>query len=477
MSDFTKDVITYVKTMICLDHSREEFLRMHGDTIYQLINDLLIGSTRHRGTLLGRKGVGKTILLNALCHAVQHFLPNLMILKISCDTEHGSLCHHICRKLGILDCSWTEIVSILEDSRRHMFVVIDEFQNSFNESFPNGEDFISQIHGLGGELCGRFHCILSGSSVNLRKLISAKLSREDAANRGFSRYKQMDLNETKFEAYTITPFLTKTNFESLVNHVEQKLNTVAVNRDTLYLDSGGFPSHVFGNIQRQRPCESYTIDLRDVENDSQKLEFLVALLKFVREQNFIVENDNEEDNSFQWTTMVPLHVVSPNIPVGTLYDLADEGYIQFNDVNPKRVGFYSPRIFMELLMRDKVHLCLTELVSLVHPHHMYQELAEATVAKLLMQCDKFWKSIHVSAQSYSRGFKLDPLILPEDESTQSEIVSVPRGILLREVLGAATQKDTDFCDGGRVWENPQISIKIGEIQSFVLRIGKNRFHV
>jgi hypothetical protein len=79
--------------------------------------------------------------------------------------------------------SWNDIIGFLQRIDRHIFIVIDELHLVYQTSFPRGENFIGELLLLDCESKGRFHCIITGSGSDLRKLVTAKMTLLDARKR------------------------------------------------------------------------------------------------------------------------------------------------------------------------------------------------------------------------------------------------------------------------------------------------------
>lgn len=100
-------------------------------------------------------------------------------------------------------------------SRENKFVlfIADELDSVFLSSYGavDGKQIIREIAEIGNTSQGRIHCIISGSSHQLRQLCFGKLPEEDRYN--FPNYVGINLNSTKFPAHWIHPFLGKSDFD------------------------------------------------------------------------------------------------------------------------------------------------------------------------------------------------------------------------------------------------------------------------
>ena len=134
---FAEELKGIMEQHLCLDESRSDFVINNGKIIFELVTNVLrdTKSTRHRIMLLGRKGVGKSTLVSELCNSAKLLLPNLLVLRLSCEElkkcgeQEAQLIYQICSLLGLWSSSsWNDIIGFLLRNDRHIFVVIDELQ-------------------------------------------------------------------------------------------------------------------------------------------------------------------------------------------------------------------------------------------------------------------------------------------------------------------------------------------------------------
>lgn len=108
------------------------------------------------------------------------------------------------------------------------------------------------------------------------------------------------------------------------------------------------------------------------------------------------DNDYFDDShsvEFTWTTLVSVDHVDANIQPAVLYEMADLGYLQYQDNEAiQSIGFYSPRIYLEMLLcSPRDGLTLAELMALRCPHGVYEKSAENVTASILMLAEQLWK--------------------------------------------------------------------------------------
>ena len=89
---FATEIVKRCKATLYVDSNRELFLVQNACTIYQLINNQLVNSTRHRCTLLGRKNIGKTLLLTTFSRCVEELVGDkVLTVRLSCDRDRRNL--------------------------------------------------------------------------------------------------------------------------------------------------------------------------------------------------------------------------------------------------------------------------------------------------------------------------------------------------------------------------------------------------
>jgi len=423
--EFSRGVELECLQHLMLDESRRQFVCEQAVTTYQLLTGRLVNSSRFRRCLLGRKSIGKTMLLKSLCTTLKIKCKelqaknkcDLIILFLSCDMETSQTPRSmIAMSLKLSpNAPWSDVETKLKCCNKRILLVIDELQLVFNQTlFCQGIDFIKDITCIGGDMNGLYHCILSGSSSNLRRLVSGKLSMDEAKVLNLMNYAKVDLNDTKFQSYTITPFLKENDLLALVNYLARKYHKKnSYNLDKVFMDTAGFPGVLDEYIRNNTNVrlDQYDIGLRLLDRDSEKFKILSRLFKVVKELKSMhttvttptgaTISDNADNNyfddshsvEFTWTTLVSVDHVDANIQPAVLYEMADLGYLQYQDNEAiQSIGFYSPRIYLEMLLcSSRDGLTLAELMALRCPHGMYEKSAENVTASILMLAEQLWK--------------------------------------------------------------------------------------
>jgi hypothetical protein len=243
---FVEDVVDHCSAAMVLDSSRRRFVCENACTMFYLIRGCLINDTRFRRTLLGRKGVGKTLLLTAFANAVQTipFANKVIVVHLNCARTKELPKSALCRRLQVSpDLDWDQVDAEVISREPKVLFLVDEFNLVFHRDFERGREYIADIQAIGEDIQGLYHCILSGSSSVLQKLITAKLSAQEAEDNCLANYSHLDLNESKFDPRTIVPFTCQTDLDNLIEYCRKKYGDVSgnIDLDSLVVETGGLP--------------------------------------------------------------------------------------------------------------------------------------------------------------------------------------------------------------------------------------------
>eukprot|EP01031_Cornospumella_fuschlensis_P035535 gene35535-43085_t len=482
---FVQEVVDYCAKRICLDISRLNFIRENACTVYFLVSGKLRGDTRFRRTLLGRKGVGKSVLLSTFADAIRNiaFSSNVIVILLSCSSsEESSPKTALCSAAKVSrDLTWEELWSLQVIRSRKVFFLIDEFNFAFHKSSLRGRDYISDVQGIGEEMLGLCHCILSGSSSVLRKLITAKLSIEEAQNLLLTNYSCLDLKGSKFDFRTIVPFSQKADLDNLLGLCKLRFGQLPadVHLETVVLETDGFPGLIVEYCKSgQFASSKHVIGLRTLT--PHQFTILNNVLSAVKELLSSFSPHQEHiSNEFSWVNMVHVDTVDTTMDVSDLYDLSDMGYLVFVEegIISTKVGFYSARIYLEMLARTSDTFTLTDLVSLSHPHGPYKAHAEYVVAKILTgptgtSLLSSVLCITSASQQQSSMSRLNELVL-EDAALQSWSATavssseIPYNTFLKECYGA---KKADCFTADLAFIDKETNI----VHKIQLKLGKSR---
>jgi hypothetical protein len=177
------------------------------------------------------------------------------------------------------------------------------------------------------------------------------------------------------------------------------------NLQETFIATAGFPGVLDEYIRKNgnNSLDHYAIGLRSLDRDSDAFKLLQRLFEVVKElksmhslttpSNDATCDDDERSVVFTWTSLVSLDHVDASTQPALLYELTDLGYLQYQDGEAvKRIGFFSPRIYLEmLLLTSGDGLTLAQLMALRCPHGVYEKSAEVVTASLLMRAEDLWK--------------------------------------------------------------------------------------
>eukprot|EP01031_Cornospumella_fuschlensis_P028914 gene28914-34893_t len=465
---FVDNIIELCEKEICLDESRRQFIEENSRTIFQLTTNKLVNETRHNKTLIGRKNVGKTQLLTTFAKAIRDACDaagrKLIIVELSCDVHERSPKHELCRRLNIRASSdWKYIEQKLAEKRSKVLFIIDEFNLVYTNLFKgNGKEYVRDVLAIGGAKSGLYHCILSGSSSLLRRLITAKVTDEERLKCKLENYTGVDLNGTKFAVHTILPFNRQHDLEKLVAFFRAKyerdsLNPI-INIESMVIETGGHPGLVQNYIRTLVfSNDKHTIGLRGLtsQSDPVKYALLEKVMRAVGELQSSrgVHSRDTQSEEFTWVELIDVDNIDPNVPSSLLFELADLGYLAFIEEGLiRKVGFYSSRIYLELVAQSANRLTMTDLMALRNPVNMYAEKAEFVMAKILMEAGKLLNRVFDISEigKYPSGLtKIPELLLPSDSESCKSVdeslsadASIPRDMFLKECYGTVKKKDT-----------------------------------
>lgn len=136
--EFSRGVELECLQHLMLDESRRQFVYEQAVTTYQLLTGRLVNSSRFRRCLLGRKSIGKTMLLKRLCVTLKIKCKelqaknkcDLIILFLSCDMETSQTPRSmiaVSLKLSP-NVPWSDVEAKLKRCNKRILLVIDELQ-------------------------------------------------------------------------------------------------------------------------------------------------------------------------------------------------------------------------------------------------------------------------------------------------------------------------------------------------------------
>lgn len=392
---------------LCLDHSRSAFVYDTACTLYRLVvRKNLQDATRYRRLLLGRKGVGKTMLLTKLLDAAGQLLKSQGLICIyasfddyeDCDILITEIIARELKEKHNIDlpaqCTIDDLEEYLEVNNKAIFVVLDEIHLAYtNYSRNTGKEIIQQVLSIGSTRGGRIHCVLSGNSTVVRRLCFAKMSLDEALERGYVHYDLgLDVNSSKFSPLWIHPFLDAEDFSKAASFLSggdtlPDMDAMA----SIYMITGGNAGEMekaFTNSQLALgpPHLITRLDQFAEDSDVKKiLNSIVEHVKLSRPENF----DDALQMVASYASMVDRRAVmrglfnEENPPI--LFEMADMGLIRLDDRSTPLIGLGSVALFMQCISSTNSTLTVEELFALQHPIGQYDAIAEHVVRRCLVK--------------------------------------------------------------------------------------------
>lgn len=338
-----------INKRIVLDKHRKEFVKTSGNILLSLVNNKQGGKNRYNVLLLGRKGMGKSRLLDELEHAAKEVFPEVGIAYINLQSETSCLPSEAISALyGMKQDTIVSVIDELLRRKKKILVLVDEFQLIYTATFDPefAKKFMLQISTIADCSKGIFYCIVTGSSSVLRSLCFCK--GKNVSKHDYPNYCGVDMNSTKLQPYWIYPFLEQESFKSIVSYNKQIQWSNESDLCDILLSTCAVPGLVMS-------CEhrfgvNYTLSLKGNEthplfqilckqicvwnnNDTSSIEKLFSVVKFVdkNELEILWRKENQE-NSVPWS-------------LEDLFEYADKGLIRFED---NQVSFAHPLQFFEV---------------------------------------------------------------------------------------------------------------------------------
>ena len=382
-----------------------------------LTRGLKINKCGYHRLLLGRKGVGKTRLLRELQNEAKNFFGDNLIAiyqEFSRPDKRLTPFNKLLKTLDLgistheVDDPLEMILKKLKETNKYVFLVLDEIQNLYLPC-TNGKTIIGQISQIGCSREGRFFCIITGSSYQLRQLCYNKLASTDKI--AYPNYTGLDLNSTKYTTEWIYPFLESNDFEKtltlLYNTYEKKYDQNDENQKVhMYMCTGGNPRFMEKFIA-EGECDSYSISLKRFDGNPNKEKYDIILDAIFKATNSLIEQDSYSASVLpenisdieSWTRLIRSDIIEKEVRkqmdcdlTALFFNLSDLGQIRFLKKSYERhfleplmnfVSLGSPYIYLELLAKGITTLSLIEIFSLKHPSGTYAKIAEDVTLRFL----------------------------------------------------------------------------------------------
>lgn len=481
---------TYVESIrkgLFLDESRTTFLQQNAQLLDQLAKGELIDRNRFRRLLLGRKAVGKTLLLQRMCQNVQIISPTIVAVYMTLDSNTTTPFRHIANQLGIAEriVSETTINEHLRNHNQKIFLVIDELQLLFTQLYENGfaNQFIDELGVLGGSTEGTIHAIVTGSSTDLRRLCFAKMKMAEAADQ-YPNYRGVDLNSTKFQPQWIYPLVELKDFREFMQRFRP--DVLEAEYAPAFFQSGGYPGLAREHGQVSDGA-SYSITSKGIvfsDQNSAEYRLLLAIFNWLLVRSAPHSAETLE-TVFRCTQLIPLSDISrelrdlPNIR-GVAYDLADTGVIRFYDhFRFPSIGLGSALVYFELISTLYEHtISAVDAFALA----IFDTAAEVPALRMLARSNK-WLGFDFEHSEFAGSFELPrdpcPLHLPDvqmrlfkevydgnrDSFGTDAVVLQPleqKALIVHRIqikLGASSFKTDKLMDVGNRWKTHAQQVK------------------
>jgi hypothetical protein len=359
-----------------------------------LVKGELAGRNRFRRLLLGRKSVGKTALLDAIQSAASDVFGDRIVL---CNINYGYRPTPVLPSQAILQAAGlavpdgsrpaTYVDEQLKKAGKFVFLVVDELQFVYEDrdKYPEGRQMIMELLSIGDSAAGRIHCVITGSSSNMRRLCFGKLHLTDEIRQQYPNYTRQDMNSTKYMPVWIYPMLDNVDFNETC-----KLLSVAPSAQ-LYLSSCGIPG-----LLREQPVltstfSMHTVGVKHYQSNATGCYILDGLWNAM--QNLHGTENHAEDELPTYTTrllhytLFRQHCDTKNEPtdyLAVLYEMVDAGVVRYDDYVNQAIGFASPFVYFQLLNREEQDVTLVETMALQYPvGQPYDHIAEFTALRLL----------------------------------------------------------------------------------------------
>ena len=377
-----------------IDDSRRRFIQDTEETLSSLVNGKLLHRTHFRRLLLGRKGTGKSTLLEVIGKAAKSVYKEQLTV---CDVEFLNPTFAVLPSTLIAMATGAEqclpvrikvLDDLLDKNKKFVLFVVDELDQIFRSDSAIGKQIIGELAEIGNSSKGRVHCIISGSSSRLRQLCFSKLPNKDKAE--FPNYEGIDLNSTKFSARWIHPFLGKNDFINVfrILHENDYDQLDESEKVKLYILTGGNGRHM---AEKDVSLNTYSVSLKNFSDSDMTL--LKAL--FTSTRDFMSRFEEALDKVSNFTRYIPLSTVLHELSgttfedlLPTLYNLADRGLLRFKDYQDKsghghEVSLGTPLIYLQLANMNNCDLTAQEAAALICPE-ANQELSGEVAMRFLL---------------------------------------------------------------------------------------------
>ena len=226
----------------------------------------------------------------------------------------------------------------MQEKNLFVFMLCDEFQCVYKNT-STGTNIVKDLARWNNTQRGTFHCIVTGSSSNLRKLVYGKLFVGDQSviQEEYPAYEAINLNSTKLQPHWIHPLVLYDDIGNFLNMKEIALSGYTI--EEVALASGGRPGLIL-EVNEENILENTPFSLMKSHADipSPHRNLLYALVAAVEDvHGNIINGDACVMNVLTPVSVNQLErVYSAIYPLGSyqqemLFDLADVGIVIYKD--------------------------------------------------------------------------------------------------------------------------------------------------
>jgi hypothetical protein len=339
-----ENFISEVSKIICLDHSRTDFVKYTFDALQYMLNTRKLNDFGNFDCcLIGGRGTGKTCFLKSIQTVSNNFFGHERIVTMyNKHTDSNNLLSLISDSFGIKP-DINAIESYLVSNDKILFLVLDDINESSINSFSV---YFRQI--IQFSLSKSIFCVLT-CNKNLCRLIGKLNDTSTAENELTINFLTQSLS--RYTNHWIYPFHFKKDFENLVDFIENK-NKLADKNNNLqsiynevYLKTFGNPKLV--NIYLITKCcflSQNNVSLFKFGNKESGYYKILNAIYQAKEY----DDNNDNIDIYNLTNHVDfksfLGFLENEFDDKLIFDLIDSGdiFLKKDDDGNKYIGFISP---------------------------------------------------------------------------------------------------------------------------------------
>jgi hypothetical protein len=442
-AEFVEQFVKILETKLCLDESRRQFVERQSELLFQLMKGKLTQCTHQHEILCGMKGLGKSVLLQEFTAIGKTLLGSTSVTFLTIDvyfyfTGGFKLADllpsaAICYSLRINPLDLNQLSNYLATNRIKIFLTVDRFTMAYQAVPEHGIRFLRELDAISSDPRGIYQCVITDVSSVMMTLLDRKLPAELYGE----SYPSYNPNEVyglrRWRQHTILPFITRVDFQNLITLLEEKLCTyfrgnTPNDLSKLFLETCGIPREVGFRIRTYPESHNHFPNhMSDLQMFAEHILYaneshwkvLTSIAAVINKNNFDYNNSSAIRSrglgdfavcEFNWTMDVDIAdaVDMEEHTMEELVDMQDKGFIYFSPQNGKRVGIFSPLLYLhidilseiaatsQLSNRDPQQIVLTaeEVGALYNATEgCYVRICNIALIKLLIHNTAFWKRL------------------------------------------------------------------------------------